>query len=229
MVNQVAHRPEIVYATNAELHSKTEKILTQIAEKKDWSLENSKLENWKIKSIYIAAAGAMGSAMAWMPPFFSYLNGTPTSYSYSGAMFGSGVGMMNILNSASEKNRVSRLSNQLEEVVASYKQDKDPNSKAIAEKLEKIIKTANAYIEFRGYGEFCLAATLMVTGAAGIAAENSYLPESLKTAAFMVGITGTTTLSLCHHMYKGQDLQEVSQKVNECLKMLEQQKQPREV
>lgn len=230
MVSQVAHRPEMVYATNAGLHNKTEKILKQIAEKKDWSLENSKLENWKMKSIYLAAAGTMGSVTAWIPPFFSYLNGTPSSYSYSGALMGSGIFMMKILNSAGEKSRVSHLSNQLKEIVASYKQDKDsPSSKVIAEKLEKIIKTVNAYTESRSYSEYCLAATLMLTGVAGIAAERSYLPESLKAAALMVGLAGTTTFSLCHHMYKGQDLQKVSQKVNECLRMLEQQKQPTEV
>lgn len=68
-----------------------------------------------------------------------------------------------------------------------------------------------------------------MTGVAGIAEEKSYLPESVKAAALMMGLAGTATFSLCHQMYKGQDLQKVSQKVNECLKMLEQQKQPREV
>jgi hypothetical protein len=220
----------MVCASNPGLHNKTEKILKQIAEKKDWSLENSQLENWKMKSIYLAAAGTMGSAMASMPPFFSYLNGTPTSYSHSNALIFSGLNMLTILNSAGEKSRVTHLSNQLKEIVAGYKQDRDsPNSKAIAEKLEKIIKTANAYTESRSYIEYCLAATFTLTGVAGIAAENSYLPEGLKAAALLVGLAGTTTFSLYHHMYKGQDLQKVSQKVNECLKLLEQQKQPTDV
>jgi hypothetical protein len=231
MVTQVAHRSEMVYPTNAELHSKTENILTQITKKKDWSLENSQLENWEIKSIYLAGAGIMGSVAAWsIPSSVGYiLRGTPSPYSYSNAMLLTGFGMMNLLNSAEDKNRVSHLSNELKGIAASYKQDKDPTSQVIAEKLEKIIKTANAYIESRSYGEYGLASTLILTGAAGMAAESGYLPESLKAAAFVVGITGTTTLSFCHHMYKGQGLQKVSQRVNECLKMLEQQKHPREV
>jgi hypothetical protein len=110
------------------------------------------------------------------------------------------------------------------ECVSVYKQDKDsPNSKAIAEKLEKAIKTANAYTKSRSYSEYCLAATL--TGFVGIAAERNHLPESLKTVAFMAGLIGTAALSLYHHIYKSQDIQQVNQSVNECLKMLEKQKE----
>lgn len=228
MISQVGSGLEVLrnHAANIELHTKTENLLKQITEKSNWTLENGKLANWQIKSIYLGAAGTMGLAAALIPPIFSYLNGTPSPYSSSCAILGSGICMMNALSSTGEDRRVTHLSNQLKEIVAVYKQDMDsPSSKAIVKKLEKIIKTANAYTESRSYSECCLVATLIGTGFVGIAAENSYLPERLKTIALVGGLAKTAALSFFHHMYKSQDLQKVSQNVNECLKILEKQKE----
>jgi hypothetical protein len=220
MVNQIAYRPEMIYATN-ELHRSTEETLKKVVEKKDWTLEG--LENWKLKSIQLTIVTIGGVLAGYWAQFTS---STPVPF-YSVAMMvaSSAAGCALISNSgALRSTRFEHLSN----LVAIYKKDADPsNNKVIAEKLEKIIKKANTYITSRNYSEYCLGATLLVENALGawsVSSESNYLPETLRTAALMMGLAGTATFALCHHIYKSQDLQKISQKVNECLKILEQQK-----
>jgi len=224
MISQATQNPQMIYPINVELHYKTKEVLTQIAEMKDWS-QNSSLENWKIKLFYLSTSLGFGSIMAGIPPLFSLLTSNPICYSYSTLMAMTGSNLISILNSPAEKSRVTKLSNRLNTIIVSYKQENDSHSKAIAKKLEKIIKIGNDYIKSRNYGENCLVATLAITGFAGMVAEYGSLPESLTTPTFLIGLTATTTFAFCHYIYKKEDLQKISQKISKCLEMLEQQKQ----
>jgi hypothetical protein len=233
MFNQVTHRPEMVYAINEKLHNETEGVLKTIETSKNWTLDKRKYENWQIKAAYLGGAVALGLgarlALNSMIPVFDYLNpfigyhhpAEPIPFPVVGTF--SGAFMVGLLVSEPERRRVTQLSNRLNQLVVKHKLDTNRLSKNLAEKLEIIVKTANAYTKSRTLSEYCLTATLLATGLAGSLPD--YLPQSLSPIVFAAGLAGTAAISLHHHMYKRQDLQRVSQNVNDCLKILEQQKE----
>lgn len=199
------------YSTNIQLNNETKDVLESIEKSKNWTLENGKYGNRQVKAIGLGASWALGLGAGLATNYF--YNFSQFDPFFSGVTF-SGIFMAGILVSEAEKRHVTQLSKRLTQLTIKYKQDANP----LAEKLETIVKTAKNYIESRSLSERCLAATLL---AAGLAASYlNYLPEGIQPMVLASGLVGTTALELYHCMYKRQDLKQVTENINECLKLL---------
>ncbi len=199
----------------------TKKLLNQIIENGNLTLAKDKAPAWQKKAIDYGSAGITGLATAAVVAFFTHLNGSPQGSFIFPMMLGSGS---QILRFGADKLRFP-LRNRLQTIITNFKNNTNQNGIEIANKLETIKKAAINYALFSSYDDVCLGATLLASAASVRLGEMDYLPKGVSVALLATGIVGTAALSRYQYMNKGLELQKVnqkvSQKVDECLKMLE--------